>query len=128
MRLVLILYLLALPAAAQDATEGAAVFLDNCAGCHGATARGDGPMASLLAIPPPDLTELAERNWDEFPLARVVQRIDGTTEVRAHGGPMPMFGLLMDGPSVAVLAPDGSEVIVPEAIGHIATWLMEVQR
>ncbi len=128
MRLAFLFTILALPAAAQDAEEGAAAFLNHCAGCHGATAMGDGPMASLLTVRPPDLTELALRNGGEFPLARVVQRIDGTTEVRAHGGPMPMFGMLMDGPSMAVLAPDGSEVVAPEGIGRIAEWLMEVQR
>lgn len=128
MRLTLLITLIAFPAFAQNAEEGAATFLDHCAGCHGATAMGDGPLASLMTTPPPDLTELAARDGGEFPLARVVQRIDGTTEVRAHGGPMPVFGLLMDGPSVALMAPDGSDVIVPEGIAHIATWLMEVQR
>ncbi|MEM7752552.1 MAG: cytochrome c [Pseudomonadota bacterium] len=128
MRFAPLLAVLALPAVAQDADEGAAAFLDHCAACHGAQAMGDGPMATLLTIAPPDLTGLAARNGGDFPLAQVVQRIDGTTEVRAHGGPMPVFGLLMDGPSVALLAPDGSEVIVPEGIGHIATWLEEVQQ
>ena len=85
-------------------------------------------MATLLTIGAPARAGLAGRNGGDFPLAQVVQRIDGTTEVRAHGGPMPVFGLLMDGPSVALLAPDGSEVIVPEGIGHIATWLGEVQQ
>lgn len=128
MRLAFLMTILALPVSAQDAEEGAASFLNHCAGCHGVTAMGDGPMASLLTVRPPDLTQLALRNGGEFPLARVAQRIDGTTEVRAHGGPMPLFGMLMDGPSVAVLAPDGSEVIVPEGIGRIAEWLMEVQQ
>lgn len=128
MRLTVIFTLLALPAVAQDAEEGAMTFLDNCAGCHGATARGDGPLAALMTTPPPDLTELALREGGDFPLARVVQRIDGTTEVQAHGGPMPVFGLLMDGPSVAMVGPDGADVIVPEGIAHIAAWLMEVQR
>ena len=128
MRHTLLFCLLAFPAVAQDVEEGAATFLDHCAGCHGATAMGDGPLSALMTTPPPDLTELAARDGGEFPLARVVQRIDGTTEVQAHGGPMPVFGLLMDGPSVAMAAPDGSDVIVPEGIAHIAAWLMEVQR
>ncbi len=128
MRLALLFTCLALPALAQDAGEGGMTFLDHCAGCHGATARGDGPLAALMTTPPPDLTELAKREGGEFPLARVVQRIDGTTEVQAHGGPMPVFGLLMDGPSVAMVGADGEDVIVPEGIAHIAAWLMEVQR
>ncbi|MEO1538057.1 MAG: cytochrome c [Pseudomonadota bacterium] len=128
MRLALILTILALPAVAQDVEEGEMTFLDHCAGCHGVTARGDGPLATLMTTPPPDLTELAMREGGAFPLARVVQRIDGTTEVQAHGGPMPIFGLLMEGPSVAMLGPDGEDVIVPEGIAQIAAWLMEMQR
>lgn len=128
MRLGLLFVLLAFPAQAQVAEEGRATFLSLCAGCHGATAMGNGPLANLMTVTPPDLTELAARNGGEFPLTRVVQRIDGTTEVQAHGGPMPTFGLLMDGPSAALMAPDGTDVVVPEAIAHIATWLMEVQR
>ena len=128
MRYALLFTLLALPAFAQDAEEGAAAFLDHCAGCHGAWAAGDGPMAPLLTVPPADLTTLSERNGGIFPLSRVVQRIDGTTEVRAHGGAMPIFGLLMDGPSLALLAPDGTEVIAPEGIANIATWLEEMQQ
>ena len=128
MRLTVLLTLLALPAVAQDADEGARTFRDNCAGCHGATARGDGPLAALMTTKPPDLTGLAKRAGGAFPLTRVVERIDGTTEVQAHGGPMPVFGLLMDGPSVAMVGPDGEDVIVPEAIAHIAAWLMEVQQ
>lgn len=128
MRLAVLFAVIALPAVAQEADEGAAAFLDHCAACHGAAAMGDGPMSTLLTVPPPDLTGLAARNDGSFPLAQVVQRIDGTTEVRAHGGAMPVFGLLMDGPSVALLAEDGSEVIVPEGIAHIATWLQEVQQ
>lgn len=128
MRLALVFTLLALPAIAQDAAEGEAAFMDYCAACHGAGAQGDGSMAQLLTVPPPDLTGLAARNGGAFPLARIVQRIDGTTEVRAHGGPMPIFGLLLDGPSVALVGPDGSDVVVPEGIAHIATWLEEIQQ
>ncbi len=128
MRLSLLISFLAFPAIAQDIGEGEATFLDHCAGCHGVTAMGDGPLAALMTTPPPDLSQLALREGGEFPLARVVQRIDGTTEVQAHGGPMPVFGLLMDGPSMAMVAPDGSDIIAPEGIAHIAAWLMEIQR
>lgn len=119
--------LMCLPAAAQDIEEGFATYAANCATCHGIEARGDGPMAALLTIPPPDLTGLAARNDGAFPTARVIQRVDGTTEVLAHGGAMPMFGRLMQGPSVAILAPDGSEIVAQEAIANIVGWLEGVQ-
>ena len=125
--LIALFTLAALPATAQNMDEGAAGFNAHCAGCHGAEARGDGPMAALLTVRPADLTGLSARNGGTFPTARVVQRIDGTTEVLAHGGPMPVFGRLMQGPSAVILAPDGSEVIAPEAIVNIVGWLEGVQ-
>ena len=130
MRLFLLLtfLLVPLPALAQNIEEGAAGFAAHCAGCHGAEAAGDGPMAALLTVRPADLTGLAARNGGVFPTARVVQRIDGTTDVMAHGGPMPIFGMLIQGPSTAMLAPDGSEVIAPEAIVNIVAWLEGVQK
>lgn len=127
MRAIMIALILATPALAQDAENGAAHFADYCATCHGTEARGDGPMSSLLTKAAPDLTRLAATNGGAFPTARVVRRIDGTTDVQAHGGPMPLFGLLLQGPSEAILAPDGSEVVAPEAIAHIATWLETIQ-
>ncbi len=40
---------------------GKTLFAENCATCHGAQARGDGPLAKTLPIPPADLTE--EHLW-----------------------------------------------------------------
>ena len=114
-------------ALADDPERGARYYSDHCAVCHGETALGDGPMASVLSVRPADLTRLSETNGGDFPTARVVRRIDGTTEIMAHGGPMPLFGLLLQGPSEAVLAPDGSEVVAPEALVDIVTWLETVQ-
>jgi copper transport protein len=37
-------------------TRGATLFTQNCALCHGAGGRGDGPQASKLLVPPADLT------------------------------------------------------------------------
>ena len=58
----------------------------------------------------------------------VVRRIDGETEVLAHGGPMPLFGLVLQGPSGIVVAKDGSEIVTSEAIVDIAAWLEEIQQ
>lgn len=40
---------------AQGIVQGQAVFAQHCAQCHGADARGEGPLASQLAQWPPDL-------------------------------------------------------------------------
>lgn len=36
--------------------RGQSIFLANCASCHGASGRGDGPAAASLDPPPADLT------------------------------------------------------------------------
>lgn len=72
--------------------EGARLFRVHCAVCHGATGRGDGPMAGELRQAPSDLTAFTERNRGVFPTDRVFRIIDGR-EVRAHGSrEMPIWG------------------------------------
>ena len=123
---VLLIFLFAPRGAAAE--DGAAAFRDHCAVCHGIAADGDGPMAPVLSVAPPDLTALAAANGGAFPLGRVLRHVDGREEVIAHGGPMPIFGLLLDGPSAAILAPDGSEIVTSEALAIIVAWLEERQR
>jgi putative copper export protein len=45
------------PYAAPSIARGAPLYAQNCAMCHGATGRGDGPLAGKLPIRPADLTE-----------------------------------------------------------------------
>ncbi len=115
-------------AVAGDAERGRAAFLDHCATCLGTDARGDGPLAPVLVVQPPDLTLLAANEGGVFPLGRMLRRVDGEDEVLAHGGPMPVFGLLLEGPSVAILAPDGTEIVTSEELADVMTWIQEVQR
>ena len=58
----------------------------------------DGPLGEVLTIQPADLTGLAAENGGLFPLIRVLRRIDGTVDIKALGGSMPVFGLLLEGP------------------------------
>ncbi|SMX32767.1 c-type cytochrome [Actibacterium lipolyticum] len=118
--------LCSLPVAAQETASGV-LFRDHCATCHGLTARGDGPMAAILAIPATDLTQLAAVNGGVFPLSDVISKIDGTVEVLAHGGPMPIFGHALEGESVPLDGPDGSVTSTTAEIMAIATWLASVQ-
>jgi mono/diheme cytochrome c family protein len=66
-----------------------------CASCHGATAKGNGPVGSYLKIPPADLTRLAAQNQGAFPADKVYAVIDGRDEgVPSHGTrDMPVWGL-----------------------------------
>lgn len=67
-------------------------FEANCASCHGAGAKGNGPMAGLLKKIPPDLTQLAKKNNGVFPIERLYRMIDGA-EVPSHGSrEMPVWG------------------------------------
>lgn len=63
-----------------------------CAGCHGESAMGDGPLAELLNISTPDLLTLAQSNDGEFPYEAILTTIDGRDGVRAHGSSMPIWG------------------------------------
>lgn len=49
------------PVPAQAEERGAEIYADLCASCHGRYGRGDGPLASSLASPPPDFTDSAWR-------------------------------------------------------------------
>lgn len=89
-------FLIAFPAQtlAQDANidAGAREYQIACAGCHGETAMGDGPLAGLLDIETPNLTTITQRTGGgEFPFYNTLKLIDGR-DVRAHGGEMPIWG------------------------------------
>ena len=47
--------------AASSIVQGAALYPDHCAMCHGPNGRGDGPAAKRLPVPPADLT--ADHLW-----------------------------------------------------------------
>jgi len=79
---------------AQDATiaAGKQEYMMGCAGCHGESGKGDGPLADMLEIHTPDLTRITERTGGgDFPFYNTLKLIDGR-DVRAHGGAMPVWG------------------------------------
>ncbi len=84
----------AVQAGSEQAIQmGKKEFLDNCAACHRADAKGNGPLASELKKTPPDLTRIAIENGGTFPYGRVTELIDGRAEVLSHGSrDMPVWG------------------------------------
>ena len=75
--------------------DGARIFQNNCAPCHGADGRGKGPAAGTLKATMPDLTTLSQRNGGKFPVAHVRRTITFGTDkvVAAHGSTeMPIWG------------------------------------
>ncbi len=128
MRLSLILTLLATPVFAEpDTAEGRQVYFGHCAGCHGGTAKGDGPLAELLVAPPPDLTRLSASNDGVFPTFRVVRQIDGRDPLLAHGGEMPLFGRLYTFPDSAIASETGQPILTAQPIADVAAWLQTIQ-
>ncbi len=82
------------PTRAQQIAEGQRAYLRACASCHGTDARGDGPVAPTLKVPPPDLTRLASRHGGRFPREYVVDAVTGTAPIAAHGtSDMPVWRL-----------------------------------
>jgi mono/diheme cytochrome c family protein len=74
---------------------GRADDIDNCASCHGATGKGDGPVHSFLVKPPADLTTITQSHGGKFPQELMWEVIDGrwTGEVGPHGSrEMPVWG------------------------------------
>jgi hypothetical protein len=81
------------PITKRTEKTGAQLFLALCASCHGALGRGDGPVASLLVSPPPDLTLISQRHNGFFPAVDVAKVIDGRAERIVHGTrSMPVWG------------------------------------
>ncbi|SFJ56407.1 c-type cytochrome [Jannaschia pohangensis] len=130
MRYLVLVTLLAVPAEAQNVdlvAEGAALFGDHCASCHGVGARGDGPMEAVLSVDVPDLTGLAARDGG-FRMFDVVAKIDGRDPLISHGGAMPVWGPVFDGVQSAFVRTDaGQPIVTSEGIAALATWLESVQ-
>ena len=88
-------------ALAQDADKGRTQYMENCAGCHGADARGAGPLSAKLKTKPTDLTLLAKHNHGSFDSSAVYQMIDGRNARATHrGAEMPIWGCRHQPPAV----------------------------
>ena len=86
------LAVLASAGSAQEET-GRGEYMVACAGCHGESGLGNGPLAELLTIEVPSLTTLAAEKGDGvFPFEYVLRMVDGRQDIRAHGSAMPIWG------------------------------------
>jgi len=80
-------------AADYVAMSGQELYGRFCASCHGATGRGDGPVASSFKVEVPDLTLIARRAGGAYPRDRIERIIDGRYIIGAHGNrTMPVWG------------------------------------
>ncbi|WP_108258317.1 c-type cytochrome [Mangrovicoccus ximenensis] len=121
---------LALAAAAAWGDEmGKQDYMQGCAGCHGESGLGQGPVADLLNVPVPDLTHLSAANGGEFPMLKVIHIIDGRTGMRAHGGPMPIWGAVFKAEAEGASGLyGGDEAVTRGRILSIAYYLESIQQ
>jgi len=74
--------------------DGAKIFQQHCATCHGSDGRGNGPAAGALQQPLQDLTLISSKNGGKFPYQQVKEITDGKrSPTAAHGTrEMPVWG------------------------------------
>lgn len=113
-------------AGAQEDDVGKREYMIACAVCHGESAKGNGPFASMMNIDVPSLTGLKSANDGDFPFLKVFQIVDGRTGVRGHGGPMPIWGDRFTASS-GDIGPYSAEIIARGRIAVLVNYLESVQ-
>jgi len=79
----------------EQINDGDVLFGLYCSSCHGADARGGGPVAQEMKTPPPSLRQIAKRRGGAFGEQEIMSYIDGRSMPRAHGSSeMPVWGAL----------------------------------
>ena len=121
--LAAVLLAIALPAAAADRPDGAKLFMNHCAACHGADGEGGGPVAATMQTTVPNLRTLAQRNGGTFPADAVTAYVDGRQIKAAHGDrQMPVWGDVFRGPEQGT-----AERTVRERIAALVTFVKGIQ-
>jgi len=110
------------PAKSSNPASGAEMYKQYCAVCHGTGGKGDGPAASALKIPPPDLTTLAKRHDGKFPDDYVATVLRNGAKNPAHGtAEMPIWGPIFGTMS------QGDEGQVSLRISNLTKYLKSLQ-
>jgi mono/diheme cytochrome c family protein len=108
---------------AAERPDGAKLFHNHCAACHGAEGEGGGPVAAVMQTTVPNLRTLAKRNGGTFPTEAVTDYIDGRQTKAAHGDrQMPVWGDVFRGPEQGT-----SQRTVRERIDALVTFLKGIQ-
>jgi len=110
------------PAPYTSPASGKEMYMAYCASCHGTHAKGDGPAAGALKIPPADLTTLAQKNNGKFPSNHVAAVLSGQEDVTAHGSKdMPVWG------QVFMRVSHGHRTEVQQRISNLTQYIESVQ-
>lgn len=107
---------------------GKAEYMAACAACHGEAADGNGPIATMFKTRVPALTDIAARNDGVFPFLDIFHIVDGRTEVRAHGNPMPIFGNRFRVNAEEHGAIFGTESEVRARVTELVLYLQSIQK
>lgn len=104
-------------------------YMNYCAACHGADAKGDGMLGQFLTLAVPDLTMLSKLNAGRFPEERVVEVIDGRAEVKVHGlRDMPVWGDWFNREAASAdTSAAAREMIVNDRIASLINYLKSIQ-
>ncbi len=118
-----------LPAPQTDRAEviptGAEDYRSYCAGCHGATGKGDGEKAASLPTRPANLTTIAARNGGTFPMTRVMAHVWGYAQ--EDGRVMPRFAPLLEGNLVLFDSGDGVATPTPIRLVQLGEYVKGLQ-
>jgi mono/diheme cytochrome c family protein len=106
---------------------GAEEYMNSCAVCHGESGKGDGPLAALMTIEVPDLTQIAARNDGRFPVQKITRIIDGRSEIAGHGYPMPVWGRRFEAQADETYGPFAAEGVVRGRILELTYYLHSIQ-
>ena len=114
------------PALAE--TSGQADYDKNCASCHGADGKGNGPaLYTIPGIHPPDLTLLSRNNGGTFPKEDVTNAIDGRKRIPSHERlNMPFWGVTMQSEGKE-FTPE-SEAKVKQRIADLVGYIESIQQ
>ena len=106
-------------------------YKDNCASCHGASGKGDGPVQSFLVKPPSDLTRIAQRNGGKFPQELMWEVIDGrwSGDTGPHGSrEMPVWGMWFKEEAAEGLGgSEGDEGSVARRVQNLLDYIATLQ-
>jgi mono/diheme cytochrome c family protein len=111
---------------AQAEDLGKEEYMNSCATCHGEMGKGAGPLAELMTVPVPSLTNLSAQNDGVFPMLRVIHTIDGRPGIKGHGYPMPVWGKRFEA-DIEDAGPYGSETLIRGRILSLALYLESIQ-
>lgn len=110
------------PITKTSPTSGNYMFESYCAVCHGRDAKGGGPAAPALKVPPADLTMLAKKEGGKYPSAHVASVLRGQADMASHGSKeMPVWGPLF------LSISQGHDAEVHQRIANLVAYLETLQ-